>query len=73
MFSVPITQYVSAEEQEKLKGAKRIALKSSKFTGDAVLATIEEPVFFANRKEEISTRVFGTSSLKHEKIQRIYA
>jgi len=32
---------------------------------------IEDPVFFENRKEEISTRVFGTQSLKHPKVERI--
>lgn len=36
-----------------------------------MIAVIEEPVFFENRKEEISTRVFGTFSLKHPKIERI--
>jgi 3'-phosphoadenosine 5'-phosphosulfate synthase len=35
------------------------------------LAVIENPVFYENRKEEISTRIFGTFSLKHPKIERI--
>ncbi|MFN9906391.1 MAG: hypothetical protein ACK56F_09750 [bacterium] len=38
---------------------------------DAVYAIIEKPVFYENRKEEISTRVFGTFSVKHPKIERI--
>ena len=31
----------------------------------AVVATIENPVFFDNRKEEICSRTFGTFSTKH--------
>jgi len=58
LFSVPITQSVTKEEYETLKNEKRVALKCSKLTPE-VLAIIEEPVFFENRKEEISTRVFG--------------
>jgi 3'-phosphoadenosine 5'-phosphosulfate synthase len=36
------------------------------------LAVIEGPEFYENRKEEIATRVFGTSSHKHPKIDRIW-
>ena len=32
---------------------------------------IDNPVFFENRKEEISARVFGTLSTKHPKVERI--
>jgi ATP sulfurylase len=32
---------------------------------------IENPVFFENRKEEIATRILGTFSLKHPKVERI--
>ena len=74
LFSVPITQHVTKEQFEELKGEKRIAIKCSALKGgapDAVYAVIENPVFFENRKEEISTRVFGTFSLKHPKIERI--
>ena len=35
------------------------------------MAVIENPVFFDNRKEEICTRVFGTFSLKHPKVENI--
>ena len=72
LLSVPITQFCSAEEKEALAGAKSIALKCPELGGD-VLAVINEPVFFANRKEEISTRVFGTFSQKHPKIENIMA
>lgn len=57
---------------EDLKGEKKVALKCSKI-GDHVLAVIENPVFFDNRKEEINTRTFGTTSLKHPKVERINA
>jgi len=72
LFSVPITQYVSKDEAESLKGEKRIAIRCSKFSPH-VLAVIEDPVFFENRKEEISSRVFGTLSVKHPKVERILA
>lgn len=71
LFSVPITQSVTKEEREALKDEKKIALKCSALSPD-VIAVIDNPVFFENRKEEISTRVFGTNSLKHPKVERIY-
>ena len=70
LFSVPITQYVSKEQADSLKGEKRIALKCSALSED-VYAVIENPVFYENRKEEISARVFGTLSTKHPKVERI--
>jgi len=36
-----------------------------------VLAVIEEPEFFDNRKEEITTKTFGTRSVNHPKIARM--
>lgn len=61
LFSVPITQHCTKEQMEQLKGEKRIALKCSALgSADDVYAVIENPVFFENRKEEISSRVFGT-------------
>ena len=70
LFSVPITQHITAEQREALKDEKRIAITCSKL-GPKVLAIIEEPVFYENRKEEISTRTFGTQSVKHPKVERI--
>lgn len=72
LFSVPITQHVTKEQMEELKGEKKIALKCSALSED-VYAVIENPVFFENRKEEICARTFGTFSLKHPKIERIMA
>jgi ATP sulfurylase len=63
---------VTKEEHDALKGEARIALKCSKVS-EHVLAVIENPVFFENRKEEICTRTFGTTSLKHPKVERIMA
>jgi hypothetical protein len=54
-----------------LKGEKLIALKCSALGNESVYALIENPVFFENRKEEISARVFGTLSTKHPKVERI--
>lgn len=72
LFSVPITQDVTKEEKEKLKDEKKVALRCPKVS-DKVLAVIEEPTFFDNRREEISARVFGTLSAKHYKVERIMA
>jgi len=63
---------LTKEEVEHLKGSTKIALKCSKVS-NLPIAIIENPVFFENRKEEISTRTFGTSSVKHPKIERIMA
>lgn len=73
LFSVPITQHVTKEQKEALQGEKRIALRCPQVLNGEVLAVIENPVFFENRKEEISTRFFGTFSHKHPKIERILA
>ena len=72
LLSVPITQPVTKAEKAKLEGKSKIAIKCSKIS-DQILAVIDEPVFFENRKEEISTRVFGTFGKTHPKIERIMA
>lgn len=72
ILSVPITQDVSTEDKDRLQGKEKIAIKCSKVSNE-ILAVIEEPVFYANRKEEISTRVFGTFGKTHPKIERIMA
>ena len=71
LFSVPITQHATKEQYEQLKSEARIALRCPKLLNNEVLAVIENPVFFDNRKEEICTRIFGTFSLKHPKVERI--
>jgi hypothetical protein len=65
--SVPITQYVTKDQMEALKDEKKIALT---WKGD-VLAVIEDPEFFDNRVEEISTKTFGTRSANHPFIARM--
>lgn len=63
-MSVPITQHATGADRERLEGKSKIAVKCSAVSDD-VLAVIEEPTFFDNRKEEISARVFGTTSTNH--------
>ena len=70
LLSVPITQHVTAEQKAALEGEKKIAIKCTKFS-EKVLAVIDEPVFYENRKEEICARSFGTLSAKHPKAQTI--
>lgn len=72
MLSVPITQHITSEDKERFQGKTKIAIKCSKLS-EEILAVIEEPVIFENRKEEISTRVFGTFGKTHPKIERILA
>jgi len=70
LLSVPITQHVTAEEKAALEGAASVALVCPEL-GEDVLAVINGPQFFDNRKEEISTRTFGTFSLKHPRVEVI--
>lgn len=70
LLSTPITQPVSADQKAALEGESKIAIKCSAI-GDDVLAVIEKPVFFDNRKEEICTRTFGTFSANHPRAQVI--
>ena len=70
LHSVPITWPVSKESAEKLENQPRIALRH--FSTNEVLGVIEKPVFFLNRKEEICTRLFGTHSKEHPKVQKMY-
>ena len=73
LMSVPITQHCTKEQVQALKMEKKIALTCSALSGSDVYAIIENPIFFENRKEEISARVFGTLSTKHPKVERILA
>jgi 3'-phosphoadenosine 5'-phosphosulfate synthase len=72
LLSVPITQHVTAAQKAELAGEKKIAIKCTAFHGDKVLATISNPVFFENRKEEICARTFGCFSAKHPKSATIF-
>ena len=73
LLSVPITQSVTAEQKAEFEGKTKIAIKCSAIGSDAVLAVIENPVFFDNRKEEICARTFGCMSANHPKAQTIFA
>jgi len=70
LFSVPITCPVTKEQKAQYAGHKKIALKCTLISPD-ILAIVEDPIFFDNRKEEICTRTFGTFSLNHPKVERI--
>ena len=69
IMSVPITLSVSDQVKESLKDATRIVLKSS--VSEDALAVIEGVEWFPNRKEEISTKTFGTRSVLHPKIAKM--
>ena len=73
LLSVPITQSVTAEQKEAFAGAGKIALKCTAIGSDDVLAVINAPVFFDNRKEEICARTFGCMSENHPCAQTIFA
>lgn len=72
LFSVPITCPLTGADQERLQSAEKIALRCPEVSSD-VLAVVSKPAFFANRKEEICARTFGTQSVKHCKVERIMA
>jgi ATP sulfurylase len=72
ILSVPITQHATSAEKEVLQNEPAIALRCKDISND-VLAVIENPTFYENRKEELCTKTFGTRSLKHQKIARIEA
>jgi len=65
MLSVPITQDISTDLKNAFAGCKAIALFNAKVNGGKPIAVIRNPVFFANRKEEICSRAFGCFSPNH--------
>lgn len=67
LHSVPITCHVSLEDKEKYTGSERLALRH--YATNEVLAVIEKPEFYTNRKEEICARLFGTQSKLHPKVE----
>lgn len=73
LLSVPITQHVTNEQKEALQGEDRIGLTCSALGHSEVLAVINKPTFFENRKEEICTRTFGCFSTKHPKAETVMA
>jgi 3'-phosphoadenosine 5'-phosphosulfate synthase len=70
LHSVPITLPVSNEDKERCDGKAALTLRNSE---GVELAIIDNPVFYANRKEEICARVFGCMSDKHPKAELILA
>jgi 3'-phosphoadenosine 5'-phosphosulfate synthase len=72
LLSVQITQSVTDEQKAALAGQKKVAIKCSAISND-VLAVINEPVFFDNRKEEICARQFGCFGYNHPKAETIAA
>lgn len=72
LLSVQITQSVTDEQKAALAGQKKVAVKCSAISND-VLAVINEPVFFENRKEEICARQFGCFGYNHPKAETIAA
>ena len=65
LLSVPITQPVTNEQRSCFANSPKIALKCTEIGSDNVLAVINNPVYFDNRKEEICARTFGCMSENH--------
>ena len=72
LLSVPITQHVTEGEKNTLTGEAKVAIKCSAIGSDEILAVIDKPVFFDNRKEEICARTFGCMSTRHPCAQTIF-
>ena len=73
LLSVPITQSVTAEQRSCFADSPKVALKCTAIGSDKVLAVINNPVYFDNRKEEICARTFGCMSANHPCAQTIFA
>jgi len=73
LLSVPITQSVTAEQKASFEGQGKIAIKCSAIGSESILAVINAPVFFDNRKEEICARTFGCMSAEHPCAETIFA
>ena len=69
LMSVPLTQDITADQKKEFEGKPRVAVTWE----DKVVAVINEPEIYDNRKEEICTKTFGTRSVKHPKIKNIEA
>jgi 3'-phosphoadenosine 5'-phosphosulfate synthase len=67
LMSVPITQHCTKEFKEANEKASSIVLTWK----DDVVAIINKPVFFENRKEEICTRTFGCFESTHPMAENI--
>ena len=65
LLSVPITQPVTTEQRSCFAASPKIAIKCTEIGSDSILAVINNPVYFENRKEEICARTFGCMSENH--------
>lgn len=63
--SIPIVLAVSTEDKNRLEGKSAIALRH----GGKIYAVIRNPEFYEHRKEERSSRQFGTSNPGHPYIK----
>ncbi len=61
LLSVPMTMHLTEEQKAAIGDAAAFAIK---YKG-VIYATVNEPVFFENRKEEICARTFGCFSPNH--------
>ena len=61
LLSVPITMHVTEDQKAAIGDAAAFAIK---YKGK-IYATVKEPCFFENRKEEICSRTFGSFSPNH--------
>lgn len=73
LMSVPITQHVTAAQKAEFEGKPKLALTCSSIGSDKIVAVINNPVFFDNRKEEICARTFGCMSEAHPCAETIFA
>ena len=61
LVSVPITLDICKQTKDRIGNHKQVVLTWR----DDVVAVVENPEIYPNRKEEICTKTFGTRSLKH--------
>jgi len=69
LLSCPITMHISEQQKKALETQDSFAIR---YKG-VVYAVVHKPQFFANRKEEICSRVFGCMDPNHAGAQPIMA
>lgn len=69
LMSVPLILDVTVEDYSRLKLDDKIALKTP--YGPDIVAVLDKPVWWNNKKTETIFRLFGTNQLRHPTVRTI--
>ena len=70
VLSMPLVLSITSNQKAWFTNKEQLAVKCPDLSNH-ILAIIDKPEIFEYRKEEICARVFGTTTDKHKKIQKI--